>query len=95
MCAALFGLMAVLDDRLAFAGLVAATASLASRARKPADQEAIEVSVRRGLDARQALDRSDRSGQLLRIARGAAGAARARMQSAAPGRPACGSAGSR
>ena len=69
MCAALFGLMAVCSTMvLPSPDGAAATRVLGEpRAQKRGPvQEAIQVAVRRGLDARQALDRSDRGGQLLR-----------------------------
>jgi hypothetical protein len=60
MCAALFGLIAVCST-MTF-GPVAAPL----REKRGAIEKDVEVAVRRRIDARDALDRSERRGQLLR-----------------------------
>ena len=70
MCAALFGLIAVCSTMV-----LSPAADAASRRVEPAEpalqpvgaiEEEVEVAVRRGLDAGDAVDRAERAGELLR-----------------------------
>ena len=70
MCAALFGLMAVCSTIVLPASAAGRAAGAAEAERAPQERRAIEktvqVAVRRGLDARDAVDRAERAGQFLR-----------------------------